>query len=86
MPQPLATRRCLTDPLPWGTRVAACSGTLDRLLRPEDVTASLHRTAEGGAGSPIAAAESHSAEPLAPTLLELDEVVGEPARSARDAA
>jgi hypothetical protein len=56
------------------------------LLRPEDVTASLHRTAEGGAGSPIAAAESHSAEPLAPTLLELEEVVGEPARSARDAA
>jgi hypothetical protein len=46
--------------------------------------AGLHRTAEGGAV--IAAVESHSARPSAPTLWELEEVAGELARSARDAA
>ena len=55
------------------------------MLRPEDVTASLHRTAEGGAGAAIAAAESHSAEPTAPAPWELEEVAGEPAHSACDA-
>jgi hypothetical protein len=61
-----------------------CSGTLGRSPRPEDAAASLHRTAEGGAV--IAAAESHSAGPSAPTPWELEEVAGELARSARDAA
>jgi hypothetical protein len=56
------------------------------LPRPEDAAASLHHTAEGGAGAAIAAAESHSAEPSAPAPLELEEVAGEPACSARDAA
>jgi hypothetical protein len=63
-----------------------CSGTLDRLLRPEDVAASLHHTTEGGDGAAIAAVESHSTERLAPAPWELEEVVGEPARSARDTA
>jgi hypothetical protein len=56
--------------------VAACSGTLDRLPRPEDAAAGLHHTAEGGVGAAIAAAESHSAEPLAPAPWELEEVAG----------
>jgi hypothetical protein len=42
--------------------------------------------AEGGAGAARAVAESHSAGPSAPALWELEEVVGEPARYARDAA
>jgi hypothetical protein len=65
--------------------VVACSETLDRLPRPEDVAAGLHHTVEGGAGAAIIAAESHSAEPLAPAPWELEEVAGEPARFARDA-
>jgi hypothetical protein len=48
--------------------------------------AGLHHTAEGGAGTVIAAAESHSAEPSAPAPWELEEVAGEPACSACDAA
>ena len=63
-----------------------CSGTLDRLPLQEDAAAGLHHTAEGGAGATIAAAESHSTEPLAPAPWELEEVAGELARSARDAA
>jgi hypothetical protein len=48
--------------------------------------AGLHYTAEGGAGAAIDVTESHSAEPSAPTLWELEEVAGEPPHSARDAA
>ena len=66
--------------------MAACSRTLDRLPRPEGVAASLHHTAEGGAGAAKVATESHSAEPLAPAPWELEEVVGESVRSAHDAA
>jgi hypothetical protein len=66
--------------------VAACSGTLDRLLWPEDVAAGLHHTVEGGASAVIATAKSRSAEPSAPAPWELEEVAGEPARSAHDAA
>jgi hypothetical protein len=66
--------------------VAACSGTLDRLPRPEDAAAGLHHTAKGGAGAAIAVAESHSAEPSVRAPWELEEVAGEPARSTRDAA
>jgi hypothetical protein len=55
------------------------------LPRPEVATASLHHTAEGGAGAAKAAAEFHSAEPSAPAPWELGEVAGELARSARDA-
>jgi hypothetical protein len=66
--------------------VAACSGTLDRLSRPEDAAAGLHHIAEGGAGIAIAAAESHSARPSAPAPWELEEVAGELARFAHDAA
>jgi hypothetical protein len=47
--------------------------------------AGLHHTAEDGASAAIAAAESHSAKPLAPAPWELEEVVGELSRSARDA-
>jgi hypothetical protein len=56
------------------------------LPRSEDVAAGLHHTVEGGAGAAPAIAESHSAEPLAPASLEMEEVEGEPARSACDAA
>ena len=49
-------------------------------------TAGLHHTTEGGAGAAIAAAESHSTKPSAPAPWELEEVAGELARSARDAA
>jgi hypothetical protein len=56
------------------------------LPRPEDAAAGLHHTAEGGAGATIATAESHSAEPLTPAPWELEEVAGEPACSAHDAA
>jgi hypothetical protein len=66
--------------------VAACSGTPGRLPLPEVTDAGLHHAAEGGAGAARAVAESHSAGPSAPTLWELEEVVGEPARYARDAA
>jgi hypothetical protein len=66
--------------------VVACSGTLDRLLWSEEDAAGLHHTAEGGAGVAIAIAESHSAEPSAPTPRELEEVAGELARSAHDTA
>jgi hypothetical protein len=55
-------------------------------LQPEGVIAALHHTVEGGAGAAPATAESHSAEPLAPASWELEEVEGEPARSARDTA
>ena len=48
--------------------------------------ASLHHTAEGGAGAARAVAESRSAGPSAPTLWELEKVAGELARFAHDAA
>ncbi len=48
--------------------------------------AGLHRAAEGGAGAARAVAESHSAGPSAPALWELEEVAGELAHFARDAA
>jgi hypothetical protein len=72
--------------LPWRTKAVACSRTPGTLPRPEDVAAGLHHTAEGGAGAAPAAAESHSTEPLAPASWQLEEVGGEPVRSARDAA
>jgi hypothetical protein len=46
----------------------------------------LHRSAEGAAGATIAVVESHSAEPSAPAPWELEEMAGELARSASDAA
>jgi hypothetical protein len=48
--------------------------------------AGLHHTAEGGAGAARAIAESRSAGPSAPALWEMEEVVGELARYACDAA
>jgi hypothetical protein len=52
--------------------------------QPVDVVAGLHHTAEGEAGAAPTAAGSRSAEPLTPASWELEEVAGEPARSARD--
>jgi hypothetical protein len=48
--------------------------------------AGLHHAAEGGAGAARAFAEFCSTEPSAPVPWELEEVAGELARSARDAA
>jgi hypothetical protein len=48
--------------------------------------AGLHRVAEGGAGTARVVAEFCSTEPSAPAPWELEEVVGELARYARDAA
>jgi hypothetical protein len=66
--------------------VAACSGTPGRLPLLEVADAGLHHAAGGGAGTARVVAESHSARPLAPALWELEEVAGEPARYAHDAA
>jgi hypothetical protein len=66
--------------------VAACSGTPGRLPLPEVADAGVHHAAEGGAGAARVAAESHSAGPSAHALWELEEVAGELARYARDAA
>jgi hypothetical protein len=66
--------------------VAACSGTPGRLPLSEVAAAGLHHTVEGGAGAGRAVAESHSAGPSAPALWELEEVAGELAHYARDAA
>jgi hypothetical protein len=66
--------------------VAACSGTPDRLSRPEVAAASLHHTAEGGASAAKAVEEFHSAEPSAAAPWELEEVAGELARPAHDTA
>jgi hypothetical protein len=66
--------------------VAAYSGIPDRLPLSEVAVAGLHHTAEGGASAAKAVAESHSARPSTPALWELEEVVGELARFARDAA
>jgi hypothetical protein len=66
--------------------VAACSGTPDRLSRPEVAAAGLHHIAEGGAGAAKAITVFHFAEPSTPAPWELEEVAGELARSARDAA
>jgi hypothetical protein len=66
--------------------VAAYSGTPSRLSLPEVADAGLHHAAEGGAGAARAVAKFRSAGPLAPALWELEEVAGEPARYARDAA
>jgi hypothetical protein len=60
--------------------VAAYSGIPGRLPLPEVAAAG------GGAGAARAVAESHSARPKAPALWELEEVAGEPAHYARDAA
>jgi hypothetical protein len=56
------------------------------LSRPEVAGAGLHHAAKGGAGAARAVAEFRSAEPSAPAPWELEEVAGELARSARDAA
>jgi hypothetical protein len=55
---------------------------------PEVADAGLHHAAEGGAGAGAAraVAEFCSARPSTPALWELEEVAGEPARYARDAA
>jgi hypothetical protein len=66
--------------------VVACSGTPSKLLLLEVATAGLQHVDEGGAGAARAVTESHSAGPSAPTLWELEEVAGELARYARDAA
>jgi hypothetical protein len=66
--------------------VAACLKTPGRLPLPEVTDASLHHAAESGADVARAIAESHSTGPSAPALWELEEVAGEPARYARDAA
>jgi hypothetical protein len=62
------------------------SGTPGRLPLPEVAAAGLHHTADGGAGATRAVAESRSAGPAAPAPWELEEVAGELARYARDAA
>jgi hypothetical protein len=54
--------------------------------RSEVADAGLHHAAEDGAGAARDVVESHSAGPSAPTLWELEEVAGELARYARDAA
>jgi hypothetical protein len=56
------------------------------LPRLEVAAAGLHHAAEGGAGAARAIAGFRSAEPSAPAPWELEEVAGELARSARDAA
>jgi hypothetical protein len=66
--------------------VVACSGTPGRLPLSEVADASLHHVVGGGAGAARAVAESRSAGPSAPVLWELEEVAGELARFARDAA
>jgi hypothetical protein len=48
--------------------------------------AGLHHAAEGGVGAARAVTEFRSAESSAPAQWELEEVAGELARSARDAA
>ncbi len=53
---------------------------------PEVTAAGLHHAAGGGSGTARDVAESRSAGPSAPALWELEEVVGELARYARDAA
>jgi hypothetical protein len=66
--------------------VAACSEIPGRLPLPEVATAGLHHTAEGGAGAARAVVESRYARPSAPAPWELEDVAGELARYARDAA
>jgi hypothetical protein len=66
--------------------VAAYSATPSRLPLPEVADAGLYHAVEGGAGAARAVTESRSAEPSAPALWELEEVAGELARYARDAA
>jgi hypothetical protein len=56
------------------------------LPRPEVAATGLHHTVEGGASAAKAVAESRSSEPLAPAPWELEEVAGELARFAHDAA
>jgi hypothetical protein len=48
------------------------------------IAAALHQTVGGRASVAPTVAGSHSVEPLAPTLLELGEAVGELARFDRD--
>jgi hypothetical protein len=56
------------------------------LPRSEVAAVGLHHAAEGGADVATAVAKSRSAEPLAPAPWELEELAGELARFARDAA
>jgi hypothetical protein len=56
------------------------------LPRPEVAAAGLHHAAEGGASAARAIAEFRFVDPSAPTPWEMEEVVGELARSAHDAA
>jgi hypothetical protein len=60
--------------------------TPGRLPLLEVAATGLHHTAEGGAGAAKAVAEFRSAKPSAPAPWELEEVAGELARFARDAA
>jgi hypothetical protein len=62
------------------------SKTPGRQPQPEVAAVGLHHAAEGGASAARAVAEFCSAEPSAPAPWELEEVAGELARSARDAA
>jgi hypothetical protein len=85
-PCPSRPAKLLRGEASFGVIRAACSGTHDRLSRPEVAAAGLHHIAEGGVGAAKAIAEFHSAKPSAPAPWELEEVVGELARSVRDAA
>jgi hypothetical protein len=66
--------------------VAACLETPGKLPLPEVADSGLHHAARDGVGAARAVTESHSAGPSAPALWEPEEVAGEPARYARDAA
>jgi hypothetical protein len=72
--------------MPWWTRVVVCLGIPGRLPLSEVTAAGLHHTTEGGAGAARAVAESCFAGPLAPAPWELEELAGELARYAHDAA
>jgi hypothetical protein len=63
-----------------------CSRTPGRSPRAEVAAAGLHHTVEGGASAARAVAKFCSAEPSAHAPWELEEVAGELARSACDAA
>jgi hypothetical protein len=62
------------------------SETPGRQPWPEVAAVGLHHAAEGGASAARAVTEFCSAEPSAPAPWELEEVAGELARSAGDAA
>ena len=52
--------------------------------QPVDVAAGLHHTAEDRVGAAPVVIGPHFSEPLALASWELEDVAGEPARSARD--